>query len=119
MAESSTTDPTRQGHEFLSATIDLESLDTIARSQEGTAYVLVELRDSLLHEVRLWIEDAGLEFSVLDPVMGTVEPRGGALEASGWPFPLVRALLDRVGVGLQADARPGRATRERLPDPTV
>lgn len=116
MAESPT-DP-RGGREFLSATIDLESLDTIARPREGTAYVLVELRESLLHEVRLWIEDAGLEFAVVDPVMGTVEPRGGGLQESSWPFPLVRALLDRVGVGLEA-TRPAGEPRERLPDPTV
>ena len=116
MAESPT-DP-RKGREFLSATIDLESLDTIARPREGTAYVLVELRESLLAEVRLWIEDAGLEFAVVDPVMGTVEPRGGALETDAPPFPLVRALLDRVGVGLQA-TRPAGGHRDRLPDSTV
>jgi hypothetical protein len=114
MAES-----TADRREFLSATIDLESLDTIARSREGTAYAILELRESLLYDVRLWIGDAGLEFAVVDPVMGTVEPRGGDLAESDWPYPLVRALLDRVGVGLQAGARADGRPRERLPDPTV
>lgn len=100
MAESTATDATRVGREVLSATIDLETLDTIARPHEGTAYVMLELRESLLAECRLWIGDVPLAFAVVDPALGTVEPRGGAVEESAWPFPLVRAVLDRVGVGL-------------------
>lgn len=119
MAESTATDATREGREFLSATIDLDSLDTIARPHGGTAYVLLELRESLLADVGLWLGDARLEFSVVDPVLGTVEPRDGTVAGSAWPLPLVRAVLDRVGVGLQERPRPGRGHRERHPDPTV
>lgn len=100
MPQSTSTDATAPEREVLSATIDLESLDTIARPHEGTAYVMLELRASLLAECRLWFGDVALEFAVVDPVLGTVEPRGGCVEESAWPFPLVRAVLDRVGVGL-------------------
>lgn len=125
MAETSATGPTRGGREYLSATIDLESLDTIARPHEGTAYVLLELRESLLADVVLWLGDVRLEFSVVDPALGTVEPRDGTVEPRGrtveprgetlaadaWPLPLVRAVLDRVGVGLLERSRPERERR--------
>ncbi|QLD90534.1 hypothetical protein HWV07_16425 [Natronomonas salina] len=106
MAKSTQSDPGRPSGEVLSATIDLASLDTIARPHDGTAYVLLELRESLLSEVRLWIEDVQFEFAVVDPVYGTVEPMGGSVTGRGWPLPLVRAVLDRVGVGLLEAADP-------------
>lgn len=102
MAESTATDATCVGREVLSATIDLATLDTIARTHEGTAYVMLDLRESLLAECRLWIDDVALEFAVDDPVLGTVEPRDSAVEGSDVPATLVRAVLDRVGVGLVA-----------------
>ena len=52
-------------------------MDTVARPREGTAYVLLELRASLLSEIHLWIADAQFEFAVVDPVYGTVEPKAG------------------------------------------
>lgn len=106
MAKSTQAEPGGQRGEVLSATIDLASLDTIARPREGTAYVLVEHRESLLSEIRLWIDDVQFEFAVVDPVYGTVEPQGGSVTESGWPLPLVRAVLDRVGVGLLEAADP-------------
>lgn len=107
MAKSTQSDPGGPSGEVLSATIDLASLDTIARLREGTAYVLLELRESLLSEIRLWIDDVQFEFAVVDPVYGTVEPKDGTVKESGWPLPLVRAVLDRVGVGLLEAADPG------------
>lgn len=62
--------------------------------------MLLELRESLLSEVRFWIDDVQFEFAVVDPIYGTVEPKVGPMTERGWPRPLVRAVLDRVGVGL-------------------
>jgi hypothetical protein len=100
MADATPTRGTAADREVVRATIDLASLDTIARPREGTAYVLVELEASLLGDVALWLDDARFEFDVVDPVLGTVEPRGGEVPPDPWPRPLVRATLDRVGVGL-------------------
>lgn len=105
MARSAPTGRTASDREVVSATIDLASLDTIARPREGTAYAMIELEGTLLRDVGLWLDEAQFEFAVVDPVLGTVEPRGGSVRRSSWPFPLVRSVLDRVGVGLRAEER--------------
>ena len=84
----------------MSATIDLATLETIVRPRDGTAHVTFELEGTLLRDVGLRLDGARFEFAVVDPVLGTVEPRGGSIRRSSRPFPLVRTVLDRVGIGL-------------------
>lgn len=100
MARPIQTEPTTPEREVVSATIDLATLDTIVRPRDGTGYVMFELEGTLLRDVRLWLDEVRFEFAVVDPVLGTVEPRGGSIRRSSWPFPLVRTVLDRVGIGL-------------------
>ena len=91
--------------EVVGATVELASLESVARAR-GTAHVLIELEASLLADVTLWLEGDRLGFDVVDPVRGTVTPRG-ALAGSPWPFPLVRTVLDRAGVRLLPEGHPG------------
>jgi len=100
MAQPSPTDPAVPEREVMSATIDVSTLDLITPNVEGTAYVTIELEDSLLRSVTLWLDETRFDFSVVDPVLGTVEHCGGSIQHTSWPLPLVRTVLDRVGIGL-------------------
>lgn len=106
MAHPVPADPTAE-REVVGATVELAPLETIARPRRGTAHVLIELEATLLEDVTLWLAGDRLEFTVVDPVRGTVTVRGDTLGRSQWPFSLVRTVLDRVGVRLLAEERAG------------
>lgn len=100
MARSTPMETTGSDQEVMTMTIELSSLNLITQPYDGTAHVTLELKDSLLQDVSLSLENTRVGFTVVDPVYGIVEHRAGEIQQHPLPYPVMRSLLDQVGVGL-------------------